>query len=183
MAHTPHDALFKFAFSKAEHAIGELRSVLPPALVVQIDWDSLDLRPGSLIDTALEQTHSDVVWSLQLGGRSAFLYVLLEHQSTVDALMPFRLLKYMVGLWDGWLAEHPDAKTLPVIVPIVVHHSDSGWTAATAFEQLFDMTESVRIALGERSAARLEAGMPSSGSRAISVRSWSCRSRTSREWS
>ena len=141
--------MFKFAFSKVEHAIGQLRAVLPPALVAQIDWNSLVLESGDLVDSTLEQARSDVLWSVKLGGRPAFLYVLLEHQSTVDPLMAYRLLKYMLAIWDRWLAEHPDAKTLPVIIPVVVHHSDSGWTAATALEQLFDITESARIAIGE----------------------------------
>ena len=28
---------------------------------------------------------------------------------------------------------------LPVIIPVVLHHSDGGWTAATRFEALFDL--------------------------------------------
>ena len=123
--------------------------MLPPALSAQVDWDSLEVCSGSYVDSELAQAHSDVLYSVRIGGRPALIYVLLEHQSTVDRLMPFRCLKYQVRIWDDWLADHPDAAHLPVIVPIVVHHSAGGWHAATAIEELFDLGESARSALGE----------------------------------
>ncbi|MEO5726864.1 MAG: Rpn family recombination-promoting nuclease/putative transposase, partial [Byssovorax sp.] len=43
--------------------------------------------------------------------------VLFEHQSTVDALMPFRLLQYMVLIWERHLQVHSEDKRLPPIVP------------------------------------------------------------------
>ena len=86
---TPHDALFKLAFSDVEHAAGELRSALPPALVACIDFATLTKEPGSFVDDTLSSSHADVLFSAQVGGRPALLYLLLEHQSTVDGLMAF----------------------------------------------------------------------------------------------
>jgi hypothetical protein len=40
MSSTPHDALFKHTFSQPQHAIELLRSVLPPAVVRHIDFDT-----------------------------------------------------------------------------------------------------------------------------------------------
>jgi hypothetical protein len=79
------------------------------------------------------------LFSVSISGHAAFLYVLFEHQSTVDELMPFRLLRYMVQIWDKHLLKHPKAKRLPAILPLVLHHSERGWTKATAFEELFDL--------------------------------------------
>lgn len=61
--------------------------------------------------------------------------------------MPFRVLRYMVRIWDGWLAEHDEAY-LPVIVPIVLHHSDSGWTGAVALEEILDVSRDMLVGLG-----------------------------------
>lgn len=47
MTPTPHDALFRTAFSRVEHAAGQLRAVLPAKLVERIDWSSLTVLPGS----------------------------------------------------------------------------------------------------------------------------------------
>jgi len=141
MTTSPHDALFKHVFSQVEHASGELRSVLPPGLVARIDFATLRACPGSFVDETLADRHADLLFSVELSGRPAFVYLLMEHQSTVDPLMPFRVLRYVVRIWDAYLADHPDAERLPAIVPVVVHHSETGWTGAVAVEQLLDVDE------------------------------------------
>jgi hypothetical protein len=78
-----------------------------------------------------------------LRSRPALLYVLFEHQSTVDPWMPLRILEYMLRIWRAHLAEQPKARSLPPIIPIVLHHSEHGWTAGTSFEALFDVDEAV----------------------------------------
>jgi len=148
MPNTVHDALFKATFSNVEHAAGELRRLLPPAIVERINWSTLTLCPGSFVDEKLEQSHTDLLFSAEIAGHTAYLYVLFEHQSTVDALMPLRLLRYMVRVWDKLLANAPDAKKIPAILPVVLHHSDKGWTASTAFEALLDVDEDALAVIG-----------------------------------
>jgi predicted transposase/invertase (TIGR01784 family) len=74
-----------------------------------------------------------------LEGRPALIYILFEHQSTVDALMSFRLLRYEVRIWERWLRDNSGAHKLPVILPVVLHHSLTGWAGSTAFEDLLDV--------------------------------------------
>src|SRR5687767_10926302 len=108
MTPTPHDSLFKSVFSQVEHAAGMLRSVLPPELVQHIDFATLALRPGSFVDEALKERYTDLLFSAQVGGRPTLFYFLIEHQSTQEDLMGFRLLRYEVRIWEGWLKEHPN---------------------------------------------------------------------------
>jgi hypothetical protein len=61
-----HDALVKTAFSEIQHAEGFLRLVLPPALVARIDFSTLALRPGSFVDEALKERHSDLLYSVAI---------------------------------------------------------------------------------------------------------------------
>ena len=143
MVDNPHDAFFKLVFSQPEHAAGELRSVLPEALSVRIDWTTLALCPGSFIDEDLAQTHADLLFSARLDGSPALLYFLFEHLSTVQPLVPFRMLRYEVRIWDDWLSKHPAAKKLPPIVPLVLHHSEAGWHGAVQFEDLLDVSDEV----------------------------------------
>ena len=109
MSNNPHDGLFKFAFSQVEHVEGELRAVLPPSLAARLDFTTLELCPGSFIDEAFRWRHTDLLFTSTFGGRPALVYLLFEHQSTVDPQMPFRLLRYMVRIWEAHLAKHPDA--------------------------------------------------------------------------
>ncbi|HEX7669247.1 MAG TPA: Rpn family recombination-promoting nuclease/putative transposase [Polyangiaceae bacterium] len=137
----PHDALFKFLFSQPENAAAELRTVLPKELSSRLDWASLALSPASFVDERLKGREADLLFSVRCQGRDAFLYLLLEHQSTSDVLMPFRLLRYVVRIWDAFLQGHPDARKLPAVIPVVIHHSDAGWSTPTELLALIDLDE------------------------------------------
>ena len=137
MTDTPHDALFKAAFEKPEHAAGLFRSLLPATVVDAIAWDTVQGEPGSFIDPELADRHSDLLFSVQLGGRQAFLYLLLEHQSTSDPDMPLRTLVYLVRIWERFRKEH-ETEPLPVILPAVVSHAPRGWTAPRSFHEVFE---------------------------------------------
>ncbi len=139
MATSIHDALFKATFSQVEHAAGEFQAILPPALAACIDFATLTLCPGNFVDPDLRQRYTDLLFSAEIAGKKALLYVLFEHQSSVDPLMLFRLLAYMVRIWEAHLRSEPEAKRLPAIIPVVLHHSNSGWTAKVAFEELLDV--------------------------------------------
>jgi predicted transposase/invertase (TIGR01784 family) len=104
---TPHDALFKAVFSQPEHAAGELRHLLPPTFAERIDWPTLALVSGAYVDEDLRHSHSDLLFSARCEGASVLLYLLFEHQSTHDPLMAYRLLRYMVRIWEAVLAEDP----------------------------------------------------------------------------
>jgi hypothetical protein len=146
---TPHDALFKAAFSKLRHARGLLRALVPEPLGRLIAWPTLRLESGIAVgDEDLDEQRMDLVYSARAGKRRLVLYVLAEHQSKVDPWMAFRLLCYLIAIWKGYRADHPRAKKLPAILPIVVHHSPTGWTAPVAFEQLLDADTNLLAALG-----------------------------------
>ena len=137
---SPHDALVKAIFARPEHAEGELRRLLPPELNARIDWTTLTLRPGTYVDDALRSRHSDLLFSATCAGKTpVLLYLLFEHQSIDDPLMAFRLLRYMVRIWDDFLRDHPGATRLPAILPLVLHHSPDGWTSPTDFHALLDL--------------------------------------------
>ena len=100
---TPHDALFKAAFSKLRHARGLLRALLPEPLERRLTWSTLRLESGIAVgDEELDEQRMDLVYSVRAGGRSVLLYVLCEHQSKVDPWMVFRLLCYLVAIWKAF---------------------------------------------------------------------------------
>ncbi len=127
---------------------GELRAILPPALAARLDFGTLTLCPGSFVDEAFSWRHTDLLFTALFAGRPALVYLLFEHQSTVDARMPLRMLQYEIRIWEAHLAKHPDAAKLPVILPIVLHHGDGGWRAAVAFEELLDIESELLAAIG-----------------------------------
>jgi predicted transposase/invertase (TIGR01784 family) len=138
MTATPHDALFKHTFSQPQHAIELFRSLLPPAVVRHIDFDTLRVEPTSFIDDELRARFSDLLFGVHLAGQPAYLYLLFEHQSNPERFMCRRLLRYVLDAWDHHFKNHPDARYLPVVIPIVLHHGEQGWTEPVSLRELYD---------------------------------------------
>jgi hypothetical protein len=149
-----HDNLVKHAFSDVEHARGVLATALPAAIAARIDWSSLSLRPGTFVDEHLQDRFSDLLYAVRLADRDSLLYLLWEHKSEPEPMTPLQVLRYMLRIWDQHLASLPkkqrgEARKLPVIVPVVLHHGEEGWTAAVTFEELLDADEDLLRALGD----------------------------------
>jgi predicted transposase YdaD len=139
--------LFRFVFSKPVHAASELRAVLPAPLTDRLDLANLRPVNGSFVDEELTNRHADVLMRTRLDGREAFVYVLIEHQSSPDRMMPLRMLRYLIRIWDRWLEEHPKAKRLPMIVPLVIYQGPRRWTHPVELSELLDVDpETARLA-------------------------------------
>jgi len=134
LAAHPHDAWFKQVFSQVPNARALFRQHLPAAITAAVDWDQLQLLPASFVRTTLQQSHSDLLFSVPSDSGSLLLYLLFEHQTTVVPAMPLRLLGYMTEIWTRHEKEH--GLPLPPILPLVLHQGPERWTAATAFENL-----------------------------------------------
>jgi hypothetical protein len=132
----PHDGLFKGVLGDPVHAAAALRAALPAAIAARIDWSSLSRVEGSFVDARFAATESDLLFEARAGSARVLLYLLFEHQSTVDRRMPVRLLEYMVRIWS-----QVETPWLPPIVPVVLHHSRRGWHAATSMSELYELGE------------------------------------------
>ena len=135
----PNDAFFKDVFSQPQHATAFFKSRLPPAIVAQVDWPSLKVLPSSFVKSGLQQVQADLLIAVNIGGRDARLYLLLEHQSTVDPTMPLRLLGYVAEILFKHHKDH--GLPLPPVLPFVFHQGPERWNVSTAFEDLFDLPE------------------------------------------
>ncbi|QRK11374.1 Rpn family recombination-promoting nuclease/putative transposase [Archangium violaceum] len=139
----PHDLFARYTFGHPERAAAELRAVLPSHVVSEVDWASLRREPGSVVDPELRETESDLLFTARLRtGHPLLLYVLLEHQSSVDRWMALRMLRYVMRQVEHWRQEHPESAQLPLIIPLVMYHGpDGAWTAPRRVEDLFELPE------------------------------------------
>lgn len=133
-----HDNLFKHTFSQLPAAREQLRAQLPEEIVRLIRWETLQLQPGSFVDTELAALHTDLLFHAELEGKgNTYLYLLFEHQSTPDPLLPLRLLRYMNRIWQRWLDDNDKALPLPWLVPLVLYNGQQHWNVAQHFAGLF----------------------------------------------
>lgn len=71
---------------------------------------------------------------------TAYLYLLIEQQSSVDYLIAFRLLVYMVRIMERHLKQHP-GNQLPLVFPMVIYAGDDLWNAPLEIFPLFGELE------------------------------------------
>jgi predicted transposase/invertase (TIGR01784 family) len=137
----PHDLLTRYTFEQPERAAAELRAVLPPQVAALVDWSSLQRESGSVVDSHLKETQSDLLFSGRLlNGQPLLIYFLLEHQSSVERLMVFRMLRYVMRILERWLQQNPGSQWLPVVLPMVLYHGPEGrWMAPLRLEELFGL--------------------------------------------
>ena len=109
----PHDHLFRSMFGEEKEleAASLLQAYLPPAVSGELLWSSLKWQSVSFIDERLRDSESDLLYAIRrkADGAAAWLYVLLEHQSTPDPWLRLRLLKYSIRIWERDRQRHPTA--------------------------------------------------------------------------
>ena len=120
---TPHDALFKVFLTHPDTARDFLQLHLPSPLLKACDLDTLRLESGSFIEDDLRASYSDVLYSLKTTRGDGYVYALIEHQSSPDKTMAFRLLKYSIAAMQRHLeAGH---ERLPLVIPILFYHGQT----------------------------------------------------------
>lgn len=133
----PHDLLVKQIFGDPKHARVELEAVLPPGVVAELDWSTLEVLPETFIDPAFTKTQADLLFRIQLAGHEARIYVVFEHKSDAKAETLVQVGGYVLDVLERYF-RHGGKLPAPVVLPVVLHHSNSGWTVAQSFHELFD---------------------------------------------
>jgi len=87
---------------------------------LRCDLDTLQLESASFIEESLRAWYSDVLWSLKTASGEGYIYVVIEHQSSPDAQMAFRLMRYAIAA----MQRHLDRghTRLPLVVPMLFYH-------------------------------------------------------------
>ena len=127
--HQPHDKLSRATFSDPRNAAAFLRHHLGGALLALVDWHSLALLPGSLIDSRMAGSEADLLFSATVDGAEALLYILWEHQRTEASLMGLRLLSNGVRIWKRQAVERGPSAKLSPILPLVLAQDKDHWTS------------------------------------------------------
>ena len=132
----PHDALFKAAFGTPTHASALLRQVLPAELSAAIDWDTIAGVPGTFIDPELRSRQTDLLFCVEIAGAPALVYLLLEHQSSVDKWMPLRMGDYIMRIWRH--RAKTAGRPLPLLIPVTICHTRGAWTGPRTLHELVE---------------------------------------------
>ncbi|PHM39380.1 putative transposase [Xenorhabdus mauleonii] len=117
-----HDALFKHFLTQTETAKEFLSLYLPEEIRSLCHLTTLKLESSSFVDRHLRQLHSDVLYSVETTQGDGYIYCLIEHQSTPDPLMAWRLMYYSMSAMAAHLKKgHTE---LPLVVPLLFYHGE-----------------------------------------------------------
>ena len=144
------DRSARWLFQDTENVRG-LLEIVAAELVELIDFSQLAQINRSFIPDNLREQESDLVFSVPLHTESEtdelLIYILIEHQSTVDLTMGFRVLFYMVQIWDSQRREW-ESNDVPKsqwrfrpILPIVFYTGDQRWSTPLTLNAIMDLPD------------------------------------------
>ena len=135
----PHDRLVKHILSDLDEARAFLAGALAPGVVAALDLGTLAAVSSDLVDQLLDERHGDLLFTVERrGGGRMVLHVLVEHQSTRDVRMAYRLLRYVLRIWEHHRGEAPTGP-LPPVLAVVLYHGEEAWTVSRRLRDLIDL--------------------------------------------
>lgn len=128
-----------------------LLEIVADHLVSHLDFNQLVHVNRSFIPDNLRAQESDLVYTVPFRGKSEtqelLIYILIEHQSTVDTTMGFRMLFYMTQIWDfqrrGWESNNiPKSQwNFRPIIPIVFYTGEQKWQTPVSLTARMDLPD------------------------------------------
>jgi predicted transposase/invertase (TIGR01784 family) len=137
---SPHDRFTRSSMSHPKIAEEFFKKHLPEKIKKSLDFSSIKLEKESYIDDNLKQKIADLLYSVNFDGQPGFLYILFEHASKSDPLLPFRMLKYMIAIMDSHLKTTKTRK-LPLVYPLILYTGEKPYAHSMDFFDLFPIEE------------------------------------------
>lgn len=127
----PHDKYFKKTMRKKANAKSFFKIYLPANITGQLDFNTLSIVKDSFVSAELQEKFSDIIYKVAAKKGVYFIFLLFEHQSTIDRWMHLRFLGYIKEFYDLYIEQNPGIKKLPGIIPIVFYHGKQPWNVST----------------------------------------------------
>ncbi len=140
-APTRHDARFKELFNRSRIVEEFLRAVAPEEFVASVDFGTASQTGGDFVDGGLRSRRADRVWRVRTkdGEEWMHLYIIIEFQSRPDPMMAKRVLECVLALREQAERESRGrARTLPPVLPAVIHCGEEAWTAPLDYPDLVE---------------------------------------------
>ncbi|GMO49667.1 MAG: hypothetical protein Ta2G_06720 [Termitinemataceae bacterium] len=149
------DNSFKLIFKSNELFVEFLRDFVPVDILKNVSVDDIEDVTTNYPSLEHNEKSSDTVKKILLHSHIAndvlpiFVVALLEHQSSINFRMPYKLLFYMVSIWEQHEKEaqknglDPAKKDFkyPPILPLVFYDGTEKWTAPTNFLEKVELSD------------------------------------------
>lgn len=146
----PHDGLFKYMLTDRDMLISFVRTIVPSHIAKHIDFSSFKATPGNFVNEALRQSHTDALFQTKFAGKLAYIYFLMEHQSTPDEKMTLRCPRYITSIQENHMRIYKTKKP-PFVFPIVFYNGKVKYNYPT---DLLDMIDAPKELLADYSISK-----------------------------
>lgn len=136
-----HDSLVKIIMNDPVAAQEFLEYYLPDDFKSLVDLSKITVEQESYIEESLNKKYSNITYKISTNNKEeAFVYVLVEAQSTIDYWTALRLWKYTLLLCE----RHKQGKDkLPLVYNLVIYNGKEIYNAPRNLWSLF--TDSVMV--------------------------------------
>lgn len=131
-----HDKWYTRLFSDPRIVEELLRSFVHEEFVKELDFSSIKKLNTKFVPVTEKSRHADVVFEIKSRGQSAYIYLFLEFQSTVDRFMALRMGRYLLEFYQEMQAL-TKADHLNPPFPILIYNGNPTWTAPERLSELF----------------------------------------------
>lgn len=128
-----HDKIFKQILYDKEEARKFINQYLE--LEIPIEKEKIELYNSSYVTEAYKSKESDVVYKM----KDKNIFFLIEHQSTIDLSMPYRIENYSMQIINAAIdKEKIKSKEYlyPRVIPIVLYTGNKKWKTKLSFSDM-----------------------------------------------
>ena len=134
-----HDRTFKELMKQRSFFEPFLKTYLPKGLLKRLNWDSVrfyKMGARHLEEKLQKEFEADVIYLAEIAGKTSFIWLHTEHQSTPDRYMTLRVINYQSAELLDYARQNP-GKPLPLIVTILYYQGKKPWTYSLDLKDLF----------------------------------------------
>lgn len=138
MTEALHDKGYKRIFSNKLIFQQLVETFVTEDWVKECDFENCQKVDKSFISGHYKETESDIIYQVKFKNEDAYIYLLLEFQSSVPWYMALRMLNYVSNFYMDYIETNKKTRKLPPLFPLVLYNGDDKWTAATDFNALLE---------------------------------------------
>ena len=138
-----HDKIFRTVLDRKSDAI----VLINKALNTQLEVQDIEKYNSSFINKVFQNREADIVYKI----KDRSIFILIEHQTKVDYLMPYRILEYEVAIMQSAIdldkIKNKESK-IPLVISIVLYTGNKKWNAKKYLEENQEKIEEIENGLG-----------------------------------
>lgn len=132
-----YDDAYKYLFSNKCIFYQLIKSFVKEDFIQDISLSDITLIDRSFVSDEFLSRESDIIYKVNLKDTEAYIFILLEFQSTVDKTIPVRMLLYIIQFYD-LLFRNSQKGLLPSVFPILLYTGQDNWSIPLNIRDLID---------------------------------------------